>query len=264
MKIRVNNEVLLILSILLILMVVFTAGCIKSAQNVLGDNHGETISGDASSHPDPSVMVSLNTASPDAIPPRVTPTPATALTVDEVSPAPYITPDPYRLPYRDHGKWSTAEPVRSVKYPQFIKTYILRSNSTAVRVNVTQAPLVINLTYSPQWDNPDHTNIGSAISDDGSENTGVKMNSFVYSTAVVTVYNEGSCSIVEQDGYGKGYATDLARKITIYREGTYVITLSGDFINVNMAITTGAGAEKPPVNLIAAGKVPAPDEEGWG
>lgn len=265
MKIRINNGVVLTGCILLILMFVLTTGCINSAQKVFGgESRGEISAIVTSSNPDLSGLDSGTTESPNTLLHLATPAPAPSLAVDEVSPAPYLTPDPYRLPYRDHGTWSTAEPVRAVKYPQFIKTYILRSNSTAVRVNVTQAPLVINLTYSPQWDNPDHTSVSSSVNEDGSVRPGVSVNSFVYPTAVVSVYNEGSRSVIEQDGYGKGYSTDLAKKITIYREGTYIITLSGDFINVNMAITTGAGAEKPPVNQRPSGTAPSADEEGWG
>ncbi len=192
----------------------------------------------------------------------VTPPPAPTLSVHEVSPDPYVTQDPYRLPYRDHGNWSTGEPVRAKKYPRFTKSYVLRSNSTAVRVNVTEAPLVIDLTFSPQFTNPDHTGIGGGTNEDGSVRSGTSTNSFVYSTAVVTVHNEGSRSIVEQGGFGQGFNMDLEQKITIYREGKYVVTLTGNLIDVKMAITTGAGADKPPVSQ-AANSGPS-QEEAWG
>jgi len=181
--------------------------------------------------------------SPAISPPVVVTTPPGYIEVDEVDPEPYVTPDPYKLPYRDHGNWTTGEPDRIPRIPQFTKSYFLRSNSTAVRVNVTKGPLVIDLTFRPQWTDPDHTGIGSTVDEEGNVTPGTSVNSFVYSTAVVTVYSEGSRAIVEQDGYGKEFSVDTEKKITLYHEGSYVITLTGNFIDVNMAIITGSALE---------------------
>jgi len=232
MEIRINTVAKCLGIVILLAMVVLSSGCINSVQAMVSGS--ETDGGLPYEDEYPSGMSLV--PGPDA-PAGVAavmtpaPSPAQTLAVDVVSPDPYVTTDPYRLPYRDHGNWSTVDAVRIKKIPQYSKSFVLRSNATAVRVNAPKAPLVIDLTFSPQWDNPDQTSGASG--------------SFVYSKALVTVHMENSTAIVEQEGYGSGYSTDKEKKITLYREGIFVITLSGDFIDVKMEITTGDGATKP-------------------
>ncbi|MDP3564310.1 MAG: hypothetical protein Q8R70_07440 [Methanoregula sp.] len=236
---------------LLVILLISTAGCVNKIlpkEGGVQEMSGALIGLNPLNTSAPSLNPSSHGSLPVATPVGV-PAPILTVSVNEVSPEPYITTDPYRLPYRDHGNWSTGEPIRVPKIPQFTKSYVLRSNSTAVRVNVTQAPLVIDLTFNPQWENPDHSRISGS-------------SSFVYSTALVTVHPEGSQAIVEQNGYGKEYSTDKEKKITLYRVGTYIITLSGDFINVNLAITTGSAEEKRSVSH--SGSATLPPEEEWG
>jgi len=148
--------------------------------------------------------------------------------VKEVNPEPYVTQNPYPLQYRTHLNTSTDNFNRNVRIPQFTKSYVLRYNSTAVRVNVPKGPMIIDLTFNPQWKTPDQT------SSEGPS-------SFVYSTAVVTVYSEDAGEIVGKDGYGGEFSSDLEKQIVIYGNGIFIVTLEGNTIDIKMAITTGEG-----------------------
>jgi hypothetical protein len=239
---NMNAHIVRIGIIFLLLIFVSSSGCVK---NILNNTSGKTETQLVSPAPTaidtPSSSGTVLPGKSPATPPIVVvTTPPGYIEVDQVDPGPYVTPDPYKLPYRDHGTWSTGEPDRATRIPQFTKSYVLRTDPTAIRVNVTEAPLVIDLTFRPRWADPDHTGTGSTANEDGSVTTGTSVNSFVYSTAVVTVYSENSHAIVEQDGYGKEFSVDLEKKITLYQEGSYIITLTGDFMDVNMAIITGS------------------------
>jgi hypothetical protein len=256
--------------IFLILIFVSSAGCIRHLPiGNTGDTEAQAVPSVlpttiATSPPGPG----SSNQSPGVSPPVVVTTPPYYLNVETVDPGPYVTPDPYRIPYRDHGNWTTGEPDRVPRIPQFTKKVSLRSNSTAFQVNVTKGPLVIDLTYQPEFSNPDNTNLGStdkglpsscnfedggsdcsdnsgtsggdSVSVNSEENT-VAMNSFVFSKAEVRVFdkNAGGAPIATE-GYGGVYSSDLHKQITIYREGSYIITISGNFIDVNMAIITGS------------------------
>ena len=256
--------------IFLLLLLVLSSGCIKSLLADKGEDKGSP-----TLPPEPGVNRSSSgnipiTASITVSPHAVVTTPPDYIEVAGVDPRPYVTSDPYAIPYRDHGNWSNEEPARISRIPQFTKTVILRSNATAFQVNVTRGPLVIDLTYSPLFSNPDQTKQKSDDSDsnddsgsteniaitDGRDNfddswsrsgyisnSAVATNSFVSSNAEVSVLNEISNGTVAQEGYGGIYSTDLHKQITIYREGPYIITLTGNFIDVNIAITTGSARE---------------------
>jgi len=231
-----NSRLPVPLMVLVLLMVVLSSGCINSVQAMLsgsGTNGGLPYEDDYPSGiplvPGPDGPAGAAAALTPA------PSPAATLVVEEVSPDPYVTTDPYRFPYRDHGNWSTVEALRIEKIPQYSKSFVLRSNSTAVRVDAPEAPVVIDLVFSPLYDNPDQTTGASG--------------SYIHSKALVTVHQENSSAIVEQDGFGCGYSTAKEKKITLYREGTFVIALSGDFMDVKMEVTSGAGADKPPVTV---------------
>ncbi|MDO9036136.1 MAG: hypothetical protein Q7U51_13175 [Methanoregula sp.] len=224
-----------ICTILLILLaaMTFSSGCIKYLPT---SNAGDTVVPPRSQE-----SALTNTSSPMAkVPHMVSPvvsspvkvtTPADYFRVNEIDPKPYITPDPYALPYRDHGNWTIGEQNRVQKVPQFTKKVVLRSNSTAFLINVTKGPLVVDLTYSPRFPNPDKTSTKGT-------------NSFVFSNAEVIVFDEISNATVAKEGYGGIYSTDLHKKITVYREGPYVIAIRGNFIDVTMVIITGS-AQKP-------------------
>ncbi len=232
MKIRINTRAKYLGICILLVMVVLSSGCINSVQAMLSGSgtdgglpYEDEYPSGLSLVPGPDAPAGAAAVLTPA------PSPAQTLAVDVVSPDPYVTKDPYRLPYRDHGNWSTVDAVRVEKIPQYSKSFILRSNATAVRMNAPEAPVVIDLTFSPKWDNPDQTKQASG--------------SFVHSKALVTVHPDNSSAVLEQDGYGCGYSTETKKKITLYREGIFIITLSGDFIDVKMDVTSGEGATKP-------------------
>jgi len=234
-----TNIVLFKLSIVFFVAIfVATAGCVRYFSG--GDKGTQVVSSESS------LTETLSTpgndpsrSSPEVALPAETSTPIGHIKVEEVDPNPYITPDPYRLPYRSHGNWTTGEPIRVSRIPQFTKNIVLRSNSTAFQLNVTEGPLVIDLTYKPVFSDPDRTSMGNVNSGDD-ENSEVVTNSFVYSNAEVSVIDEISGKTVAKDGYNGVYSIDTDKKITIYSEGSYVIAISGNFIDVDMAIITGS------------------------
>lgn len=244
MKKKLNSVLARAGIIFLILMFVSSAGCIKYLPTSNGGDKGtQPVSPEPTviDTPSPSADLPVNTS--PAVPPAVVVTaPTASLKVAEVDPNPYITPDPYALPYRSHGNRTTGEPGQVTRIPEFTKNIVLHSNSTVFRVNVTKGPLVIDLTYKPRFSNPDQTNLGSAGSEE-SGSSGVSMNSFVFSNSEVTVIDEISGAVIAKEGYGGVYSSDLEKKITTYGEGPQIITLKGNFIEVTMAITTGSAPE---------------------
>lgn len=248
MIIRIHPLLRFFALVFLLPMVIFSSGCINAVPAMLGWSDTEGVP------PYEDEYVPFMDAAPlnyelggeTGYPPIPEPSPIATLAVEEVSAIPYVTQDPYRLPYRDHGNRSTVDAVRIKKIPQYSKSFVLRSNATAVKVQVPRAPLVIDLTFSPRWDSPDQTTGASG--------------SFVYSKALVTVHRENSSAILEQEGYGSEYSTGKEKRITLYREGTFIITLSGDFMDVKMEVTSGEGAPVPPASAIPVSPVPEEDE----
>ena len=152
MKNYIHSVLVGIEIIFLILVFVSSTGCIRHLPIGNAGTNG-TYPGS----PDP---VAIDTPSPgdnvlsgnsSAVPSVAATTLPEKLEVTEVDPRLYVTPDPYQLPYRDHGNWTTGEANRVPKIAQFTKKIILRSNSTAFGVNVTKGPLVIDLTFSPNF-----------------------------------------------------------------------------------------------------------------
>jgi hypothetical protein len=240
-----------------------SAGCIKQVQHYTsGYNGSQTESSGSRLIPALSPTADIPVSAAPAVPSESGALPYREnFRVEEVDPIVYITPDPYRLPYREHGSWTTREPDRVPKIPQFTKKIILRSNSTAFRVNVTKGPLVIDLTYCPLHPNPDNTHAGSKKSEEtgDTEDYGVSTNSFVFSNAEITVIDEiAGGAPVAKEGYNGIYSSDLYKQITVYREGSFVITLTGNFIDVDMAIITGSARE---IDLVPATE---PDREEQG
>ena len=280
MKKRMKNFVQTVTILLILLILLASAGCINkifpketaTEQNKEGETHSSSpypadtpVTGDALTAGDPVVN---GTPQPEK------------LEVEDASPFPYITPDPYRLPYRDHGNWTTIDANRVPRIPQFTKSYVLRTNSTAVRVNVTQAPLIINLTFSPVFTSPDQTgdtgkNYPSGDDDDeesddesgggggGSSRALSGSYGFVYPSAEISVIDVLTNETVAKEGYGRIYSTDDEKKITLYRDGLYLITLEGDFMDVGMAITTGNAAVKPVTTSQSAAASAWEGEERW-
>lgn len=275
MKINMKKTITGLGLIFLVILFIASAGCIKQVQAV--------ISGDSGSEEAPYESLSTVTAVPTysisgnvmstLTPTTVTPTPVPHFRVDEVDPYPYITSDPYRLPYRDFSNRAGNVSDKSGRIPQFSRTFVLRSNATALQVNVTNGPFIIDLVFSPLFDIPDQTgDTGSSYPSDDEEDTeetsqggdssgglsGSK--SFVYSNAEILVINTHTNETVA-DGYGGIYSSDKTKILKIYKEGPYTITLTGNFIDVLIAITTSS--QELPATPVPHSNAYYAEEEEW-
>jgi hypothetical protein len=263
MKKNMNVALVRVGIIFLILMFVSSTGCIKHFQN---NNSGETERFSLSPGSAPIDTQSPSGDVPRSDPPSVTPssaitTPPGYIEVDDVDPNLYVTPDPYKLPYRNLSNSTSGEPFRVPRIPQFTRSFTLRSNTTAIRVNVTQAPLIIDLTFSPFFENPDQTGDTSRSypSDDEEESDSDEGDSegasrdlsgsyaFVYPYAEISVIDTLTNETVAKEGYGGIYSSGTKKSITLYRGGSFIVTLTGDFVETDMTITTGSAAVKTTV-----------------
>jgi hypothetical protein len=275
MKIRIKSICIHIGILFLILICVSSAGCIKQVQGAFGGDTGlqttSPVPGPAEISPPSEVIADKGNFT--ITPTVVTPTPLPVFHVDEVNPQPYITPDPYRLPYRDFSNRTGNASDTSVRIPQFTRNLVLRSNSTAFRVNVIQAPFIIDLTFSPLFDNPDQTgDSGSSYPSDDEESSDESSDggsgelsgekSFVYSNAEIIIINTFTNETVATEGYGGIYSSDTEKTIRIYQEGPYIVALTGNFIDVNLKITTSS-PELPATPVPYSYATSPEEEENW-
>lgn len=145
---------------------------------------------------------------------------------------PELTPDPYPGQHAVQINASDGS-LRQVRLAEFRQTYTLRGNSTGLVVNATtlKGPLWIWFEVKPLYDcieNPDSCRgkTGKSIS-------------LPYLT--ITVRDNQTREIVAEDGYGRIYSSQTTnRTIKIYREGRYHLTLTGDSVDVTLAVATGA------------------------
>jgi hypothetical protein len=249
----VNKLTIITYSVLIIILFsVAATGCVKTAQNLLDK--------DTQSLPD-EMTVSAPPGTPAGTMPAddaqvsmaiATITPQPTLGVNEIDPNPYITPDPYRLPYRNVDNLTSDPAIQRVWIPGFTKKVVLHSNSTAFHVDAPEGPLIIDLTFAPQYEKPDQTNDqGSSYPSDDEEEEEEEEDSggeplsgsygFVYSQAEVTVIDSGTNATVAQEGYGGIYSSNKKKQIVIYRDGSFVVALKGDFIDVTLKIANGPG-----------------------
>jgi hypothetical protein len=281
MKKRMKNFVQTVTILLILLILLASAGCINKIfpKETATEQNEEREALSSSPYPPYAPVTGDALTAGDPVV-NGTPPPE-KLEVEDASPFPYITPDPYRLPYRDHGNWTAIDLNRVPRIPQFTRSYVLRTNSTAVRVNVTQAPLIIDLMFSPVFTSPDQTgdtgksypsgddNDEESDDDSGSGGSGGSSRAlsgsygFVYPGAEISVIDVLTNETVAKEGYGRIYSTDDNKRITLYRGGLYLITLEGDFMNVNMAITTGNAAVKPVATSQSAVPSAWEREERW-
>jgi hypothetical protein len=124
-----------------------------------------------------------------------------------------------------------------VRYAEFSRTYVLRGNATGLVVNATvlEGPLWIAFDVKPLYDCLE--NVESCRGDNA------KTISRPYFT--LTVRDNRTREIVAEDGYGQEYSSQKTnRTIKIYGEGQYHLTLTGNSVDVTLAVATGAA---PPV-----------------
>ena len=141
---------------------------------------------------------------------------------------PILTPDPYPLPH--HVLPNASQPALSPLVPEYTRKYTLRGNATGLTVNVTKGPLLITYDINPLSDCLDQP--------ESCRGTLVKSVNRPYFT--LTVRNLTSKEIVAEDGYAREFSSEkTSRTVKIFSEGEYHLTLTGNYLDVTIAITTG-------------------------
>jgi len=271
------SEITVIVLLLLLGMSISSAGCIKNAQHLMGED-GSMAGMDSTDSRDNGAAI------PDVTAPIPTPLPVPVITpakseiVSEVTP--FTTPDPYPI---IHGVRINSTPQYAFQYrqPEFTKTYTLTGNAYGLLVNVIQGPLYVRYTIEPKYDclkDPD-TCRGTVL---------VPVNR-PYMT--ITVRDNQTQQIVAQDGYGREYSSDIGhyhfygtvtsddssetqpydsypgpRYIPVYKEGQFQITIEGNYLDTTVAIITGTSPN--PLDAMeksSAGTTttPSDDDEDW-
>lgn len=188
-------------------------------------------------------------------------TPVKSAVVIEVSPV--TTPDPYPV---QHGMRINQSPRYAFQYrqPEFTKTYTLTGNAYGLLVNVVQGPLYIRYTVKPKYD---------CLSDpDSCRGTVFVPVNRPHMT--ITVRDNQTQQIIAEDGYAREYSSDKGeyspgssggsgevsssydnsdngnyanvpsyRYIPVYKEGQFQITIEGNYLDVDIAIITGASPD---------------------
>lgn len=235
--------------IFLVIISVSTSGCIKLIQQSTGSNNIHT---QEELYPDPVRTVapasSINPA-PKNLPPQPTlsVTPTTPGLVTDA--APILPADPYPIQHATQIN-ETPRTNHHVRYAEFTRTYVLRGNATGLVVNATEleGPLWISFYVKPLYDcleNPE-----SCRGEPG------KSISRPYFT--LTVRDNRTREIVAEDGYGREYSSQRDnRTIKIYGEGQYHLTLTGNSIDVTLAVATRAAPPAPETQSSTTSPSPA-------
>lgn len=222
--------------IFVIFLAVISSGCIKLMQQSTGS---AGIQQHEVPHLEPVTAVAIAdpvSTSPKVASPRPTPSviPTTFSIFSDAEPI--LPPDPYPI---QHATQINETPLtnRHVRYAELSRTYVLRGNSTGLVVNATvlEGPLWIGFEVKPLLD---------CLENVESCRGGVtKTISRPYFT--LTVRDNQTREIVAEDGYGGEYSSQKTnRTIKIYEEGQYHLTLTGNSVDVTLAVATGAA---PPV-----------------
>lgn len=208
--------------IFLILLCISSTGCIKLVQK----NHDQSADPQNTDNP---LISSTQTFASSPLP--ITTTPVISETkvnpVDVVDP---ILPDDYNRTVRDFSEKNgeiTQTPLRSSlssRTPVYHLKYFPQFNATAIKVNVTRGPLIINFKAIPKINNPR------------------------ISFAVVTVRELPSKAIVAEERIDTFPKTDdltlhgnsiNEKQIEIFKEGLYHINVYGNQIDVEVNVFTG-------------------------
>ncbi|MFY9981700.1 MAG: hypothetical protein WAK75_03925 [Methanoregula sp.] len=261
-----------IVQVILVILMVSSAGCIKMAQNALGsEKAGNTDNSEVSTGvPAGSLAIEpQNASTPLAV---EVPSPTITDSVTEFSPRP--TPDPYVI---QHGARINGTPLDYLSFlnrqPEFTKTYMMNGYPVGLLVNVTQGPLYVVFTVNPAYDclkDPDSCR--------GSVTVPVSRPSMT-----ITVRNNQTNGVVAEDGYGGEFSSDTGtynngcssdqstvsnsnsnapndnvcqqpgpRYITVYGSGQYQIILDGSYLDVTISIITGT-SPAPVTTPVTAG-----------
>jgi hypothetical protein len=248
-----GRQITILCMVLVVILVILalSAGCIKAVQKYADSAHDTTMP------PENATMVNITTPVPNATPeiwqgePIAMMTPARSALVTEVTPI--TTPDPYPILHATRIN-DTPQYNRLMRPIQFLGGYPLRGNAYGLQVNVVEAPLVIMYVVVPQNDcmlNPDSCR-------------GTKKAPVNRPWMTITVRDNQTQEIVDQDGYGREYSSDtgryefhitsdnsdgttspytsntLPRYLVLYRSGVYHIDLEGNFLDMYVAMQTGS------------------------
>jgi len=272
-----------VLLIFLVFISVGSCGCIKLMQQSEVNSSTQTMT---VLHPDPvRTIAPVASLGPSQKISPATPAPSAAAAAPDLvtDAAPILPPDPYPI---QHGTRINATPINNSmnRVPDFSRTYAFDGNATGMIINVTKGPLIISFVVNPLNDcleDPDSCR-GKVIE---SENTLDGVNSFNRPFFTLTVRDNQTHEIVAEDGYGREYSSDtgsydysksitstdphytehstttvkvttIPRHITIYKEGTYHVTLTGAYLDVTLSVATGASPLASDTQSSSAGPAP--------
>lgn len=268
--------------LILVVLTTFSGGCVNMLMSPgTGSPYtGNSLGQDNPENPDKSLMPEVSPSAGGFYPAIAEVTPVKSEIVTEV--APFLTPDPYPIL---HGTRINETPQYSFldREPEFEKIYAFGGNATGLLVNVIEGPLYLVYTVNPQNDclrNPDSCR--------GSLDKPVQR---PYLT--ITVRDNETGEIIAEDGYGREYSSDIGsysisissensegetetitqepgpRRIVIYREGTFHITMEGNYLDIDLSIITGASPDPLEVTSEKGSGAPSatptinPEEEEW-
>ncbi len=103
----------------------------------------------------------------------------------------------------------------------FEETYTLKYNSFAFLVDVVKPPFVIAYTVTPTTSDPYY------------------LNNPHYCFMTITVRDPTTMDVIATEGYGRIYSTDSSKHITLYRSGSYHVTIYGNMVRANVKIQAG-------------------------
>lgn len=212
-------------------------------------------------HSDPvnTVTVTVPISTPQKNPPTqptLSVIPTTSSLVTDA--APILPPDPYPI---QHGTRINETPQNNPlnRVPDFTRTYAFDGNATGMIINVTKGPLILSFVVTPKYD----------CMTDPESCKGSLEASVNRPWMTITIRDNQTHEIVAEDGYGRIYSSDTGsydysksitstdphyaehttttvkvtttpRHITIYKEGTYHVTLTGAYLDATLSVATGA------------------------
>jgi len=160
---------------------------------------------------------------------------------------PILTPDPYPLP--PYILPNASQPTPSPLVPEFTRKYTLQGNATGLTVNVTKGPLLITYDINPLSDCLDQP--------ESCRGTMEKPVNRPYFT--LTIRNLTTKEIVAEDGYAREFSSQkTSRTVKIFSEGAYHLTLSGNYLDVTLSITTGDSPHATGTRATVAGSPASP------
>ncbi|WP_321504544.1 hypothetical protein [uncultured Methanoregula sp.] len=200
-------------------------GCLVLLQNQTSEEQQPvpTLTSSSVQQPSSSVSPASQQIKSSAIQPQ-----KTAIPPARVAEAPPIlTSDPYPVPvYVPVNTTSSPPPL----VPEFTRKYTLRGNATGLVVNVTKGPLLISYDIRPQSDCLDKP--------ESCRGTMGKPITRPYFT--LTIRNPTTKEIIAVDGYAREYSSAKTnRTVKIFGEGQYHLTLTGNYLDVTLSVTTG-------------------------